>query len=198
MALVRMVAIAAGYEDCDDIDALRADPAFKIACGRAPESGLDPMSQPTLSRLENLADRRVLMAIGLAFIDLFCNSWTRVPDCIVLDIDDTDDPAHGQQILAVFNAHVGATCFQPMLSFEGHLGQARDGADPARQAAVGQRDRLQTAPRDRPHPYALAAGENRASRYRLTCRICSGRPAGTGSCPIGTPTTLALPTKTRI
>jgi hypothetical protein len=39
------------------------------------------MSQLTLSRLENLAARRVLMAIGLAFIDLFCKSWTRVPRC---------------------------------------------------------------------------------------------------------------------
>src|SRR5713226_5829853 len=37
MATARMVAITAGYEDCDDIDALRTDPAFKIACGRAPE-----------------------------------------------------------------------------------------------------------------------------------------------------------------
>ena len=89
MAMARMVAIAAGYEDCDDIDALRTDPAFKIACGRAPESGLDLMSQPTLSRLENLADRRTLKRIGLGFIDLFCNNWDRVPDRIVLDIDDT-------------------------------------------------------------------------------------------------------------
>ena len=34
MALARMMAIAAGYEDCDDLDSLRTDPAFKIACGR--------------------------------------------------------------------------------------------------------------------------------------------------------------------
>jgi hypothetical protein len=47
MVLARMMAIAAGYEDCDDLDALRTDPAFKIACGRAPESGQDLMSQPT-------------------------------------------------------------------------------------------------------------------------------------------------------
>jgi Transposase DDE domain group 1 len=123
MVRARMMKIAAGYEDCDDIDALRADPALKLACGRAPESGHDLMSQPTLSRLENLADRRTLMEIGLGLIDLFCRSWTRVPDRIVLDIDDTDDPAHGQQMLAVFNAHVGATCFQPMLMFEATSGK---------------------------------------------------------------------------
>jgi hypothetical protein len=49
----RLFAIACGYEDCDDLDVLRVDPAFKLACGRLPESGRDLMSQPTLSRLEN-------------------------------------------------------------------------------------------------------------------------------------------------
>jgi len=123
MVLARIMAIAAGYEDCDDLDVLRSDPAFKIACGRRPETGRNLMSQPTLSRLENLADRRTLVEIGTGFIDLFCKSWTRVPDRIVLDIDDTDDPAHGQQVLALFNAHVGATCFQPMLIFEATSGK---------------------------------------------------------------------------
>jgi hypothetical protein len=49
MVEARMLMIAAGYEDCDDIDALRADPALKIACGRCPVTGADLMSQPTLS-----------------------------------------------------------------------------------------------------------------------------------------------------
>ena len=123
MVMARMLAIAAGYEDCDDLDRLRTDPAFKLACGREPETGPDLMSQPTLSRLENLADRRTLVEIGFGFIDLFCKSWDHVPDRIELDIDDTDDPAHGQQDLAIFNAHVGATCFQPMLIFEATSGK---------------------------------------------------------------------------
>lgn len=46
MVLSRMVMIAAGYEDCDEIDVLRSDPAFKIAIGRAPDSGANLMSQP--------------------------------------------------------------------------------------------------------------------------------------------------------
>ena len=72
MALARMVMIAAGYEDCDDIDTLKADPAFKIAVGRAPDSDADLMSQPTLSRLENLANWRSLARIGLNLIDQLC------------------------------------------------------------------------------------------------------------------------------
>jgi hypothetical protein len=102
MALARMVMIAAGYEDCDDIDTLRTDPAFKIALGRGPDSGADLMSQPTLSRLENLAGWRGLARIGLNMIDLFCRSYAQPPNAIVLDIDDTNDPVHGQQELALF------------------------------------------------------------------------------------------------
>ncbi len=56
----RMFAIACGYEDCDDLDVLRFDPAFKLACGRLPETGRDLMSQPTLSRLENAPSWREL------------------------------------------------------------------------------------------------------------------------------------------
>lgn len=123
MALARMVMIAAGYEDCDDIDALRFDPVFKIACGRKPETGADLMSQPTLSRLENLADWRALHRIGLGMIDLFCRSFARIPARIVLDIDDTDDPVHGQQELALFNTHAGGYCFQPIHIFEASSGK---------------------------------------------------------------------------
>jgi hypothetical protein len=37
----RMLAIACGYEDADDLDQLRTDPGFKLACGRLPDSGSD-------------------------------------------------------------------------------------------------------------------------------------------------------------
>jgi Transposase DDE domain group 1 len=77
MALARMLMIAA--EDCDDVNALRIDPALKIAVGRAPDSGADLISQPTLSRLENLADRRALARIGLGQIDLYCRSFKTPP-----------------------------------------------------------------------------------------------------------------------
>ena len=53
MIRARIFAIACGYEDCNDFGPLRADPAFKLACGHLPETGADLASQPTLSRLEN-------------------------------------------------------------------------------------------------------------------------------------------------
>jgi len=49
-----------GDEYCDDLDVLRFDPAFKLACGRLAETGRDLMSQPTLSRIENAPSWREL------------------------------------------------------------------------------------------------------------------------------------------
>jgi len=123
MVTARMMAIAAGHEDGDDLDELRHDPAMKIALDRAPETGLGLPSQPTISRLENIADVRALWRIGMGLIDLFCRSFTTPPDRIALDIDDTDDLVHGDQQLALFNAHAGGHCFQPIHIFEGNSGK---------------------------------------------------------------------------
>ena len=54
----RILAIACGFEDADDLDRLRSDPAFKLACDRLPDSGRDLCSQPTVSRWENAPSLR--------------------------------------------------------------------------------------------------------------------------------------------
>ena len=54
----RVFQIACGYDDQDDSDTLREDPLLKLCCGSLPESGLDPASQPTISRMENAATMR--------------------------------------------------------------------------------------------------------------------------------------------
>ena len=123
MVTARMIAIACGYEDCDDLDALKSDPAMKIACGRLPETGADLMSQPTLSRLENTPDWRALARIGLGLVDLFATSFRRMPKQIILDIDETCDPTHGAQQLSLFNAHYDTRCFLPIVVFDGLTGK---------------------------------------------------------------------------
>jgi hypothetical protein len=123
MIRARMFAIACGYEDCDDLDTLRFDPAFKLACGRLAETGDDLMSQPTLSRLENAPSWRALGRMGLSLIDLFCASFKAVPARMVLDIDDTSDAVHGGQQLALFNAHYDDYCFQPIHIFDAATGK---------------------------------------------------------------------------
>ena len=114
MLRFRMLAIACGYEDADDCDALRADPLFKLASGHAPESGRDLCSQPTMSRLENAPSRIEVARMTAALVDIFCRSFPAPPAAITLDIDDTCDPVHGHQQLSLFNAHYDTRCFLPV------------------------------------------------------------------------------------
>ena len=110
----RMLAIACGYEDGDDLDHLRTDPGFKLACGRLPDSGRDLCSQPTVSRLENTPDLRQVIRLTYALVDLYCASYPSPPGAVTLDIDDTVDVVHGHQQLSLFNAHYDERCFLPI------------------------------------------------------------------------------------
>src|ERR1700712_5324213 len=127
----RMLAIACGYEDADDLDHLRTDPGFKLACGRLPDSGTDLCSQPTVSRWENAPSLREVVRMTYAMIDTYCASYKRPPRAVTLDIDDTLDVVHGEagkgsrgaadgiarrghQQLSLFNAHYDERCFLPI------------------------------------------------------------------------------------
>ena len=110
----RMLAIACGYEDADDLDHLRTDPGFKLACGRLPDTGRDLCSQPTVSRWENAPSLREVVRLTYAMVDLYCASYLRPPKAVTLDIDDTVDVVHGHQQLSLFNAHHDERCFMPI------------------------------------------------------------------------------------
>ena len=110
----RIFAIACGYEDANDLDRLRSDPAFKLACGQLPDTGPDLCSQPTLSRMENLPDLRTVIRLGHVLVDLWLSSYRAPPACVTLDIDDTLDVVHGHQQLSLFNAHHDERCFLPI------------------------------------------------------------------------------------
>jgi hypothetical protein len=123
MIRFRVLLTAAGYPDANDCDALRRDPAFKMAVGRLPETGRSLCSQPTMCRLENLPTVTALKRMMAAMVELFCDSFAEVPNRIVLDIDDTCDPAHGRQQLAAFNAHYDERCFLPIHVYEAITGK---------------------------------------------------------------------------
>lgn len=123
MIRFRALMIAAGYEDANDCDALRDDPAFKLAVGRLPDSGPELCSQPTMSRLENLPTKTALKRMMDAMIELFCQSFEAVPRRILLDIDDTLDRVHGGQQLTLFNAHHDSRCFLPIHIYEATTGK---------------------------------------------------------------------------
>jgi DDE family transposase len=110
----RIFAIACGYEDADDLDRLRSDPALKLACGRLPDTDRDLCSQPTVSRWENAPNLRDLIRLMGVMIDLYCASYAKPPDAVTLDIDDTVDVVHGHQQLSQFNAHYDERCFLPI------------------------------------------------------------------------------------
>jgi hypothetical protein len=123
MIRFRSLLIAAGYEDANDCDALRDDPAFKMAVGRLPETGPELCSQPTMSRLENLPGPIGLKRMMNAMVHLFCDSFAEVPRRILLDIDDTLDRVHGGQQLSLFHAHHDSRCFLPMHIYEATTGK---------------------------------------------------------------------------
>src|ERR687883_475952 len=95
----RVFQIACGYADQNDASTLRSDPLLKLVCGQLPESGADLASQPTLSRLENAVDRHACQALAEALVTLYIRERQRLgePTRLVLDLDGTDDPTHGDQ-----------------------------------------------------------------------------------------------------
>jgi hypothetical protein len=119
----RIFAIACGYEDANDLDLLRSDPAFKLACGRLPDSGPDLCSQPTCSRLENLPDLKTVIRLGGVLVDLWLSSHATPPENVTLDIDDTVDVVHGHQQLSLFNGHHDERCFLPIHIYEAGTGR---------------------------------------------------------------------------
>ena len=80
----RILAIACGYEDGDDLDRLRGDPTFKLACGRLPDTGIDLCSQPTVSRWENAPSLRDLIRLMRVMVDLYCASYPVPPAAVTL------------------------------------------------------------------------------------------------------------------
>jgi hypothetical protein len=118
----RVYGILAGYEDCNDHDALRTDPVFKMIADRLPED--DPLaSQPTLSRLENSVAPAALFRLIDLMIDLGVQRLKAthagtLPKRVTIDLDPTDDPAHGVQQLALFHGFYDQYQYYPMIISE--------------------------------------------------------------------------------
>jgi hypothetical protein len=120
----RVFQIACGYEDQDDADRLRTDPLLKLVCGRAPEQ-TDLASQPTLSRLENAVDAKACYRLARALVAVYLQAREQagVPQHLVLDLDGTDDPAHGRQEGVAYHGYYGQYIYHPLFIFDGGTGQ---------------------------------------------------------------------------
>lgn len=119
----RIYQICCGYEDANDSNGLRKDPALKMALGRLPAQGDDLASQPTISRLENQITDKELEKMKDVFVDHFISSYDEDPEVIVLDFDDTNNTVHGGQQESLFNNYYGEYCFMPLHVYEGISGK---------------------------------------------------------------------------
>jgi hypothetical protein len=142
----RLYQIALGYADCNDADRLRHDPLLKSVCDRTPQAG-GLSSQPTLSRFENAVDASTVRAVLREVEEQYVRSFARPPEVIVLDIDSTDDPTHGQQQLSFFHGYYDQHMYHPLLIFDGESGQLvsavlRPGNAHAARGAMGVLRRL--------------------------------------------------------
>jgi hypothetical protein len=117
MARQRIYQIAAGYEDCNDADFLRIDPALRLATGKGHGFGA---SQSMLSRFE---DELLGNEWGLTALD---NALLQSTDALlrrrnkrrlIMDVDSTEDPVHGNQEQVAYNGHFGRSCFHPLFCF---------------------------------------------------------------------------------
>ena len=145
----RVFGIALGYEDLIDHDELRHDPLMAVLAGKlearredcAPVAGKSTLNRLELSVLVPTRYHKIShnpKAINELLVDLFLEAQGRAPEQIILDLDATDDPLHGEQEGRFFNAYYDCYCYLPLYVFCGrHLLAAklrcanRDAADGA-------------------------------------------------------------------
>jgi len=114
MARERIYGICQDYEDANDLDMLRDDPALKTACKRLPKSGEALASQPTISRFENMPSAKEMARMAVAMAERVITQLPEGTRRVIIDVDPTEDPCHGQQEFEFFNGHYGSHCYLPV------------------------------------------------------------------------------------
>src|SRR3954452_21693161 len=126
----RVFGIALGYEDLNDHDELRHDPLMAVLAGKlearrqdcAPVAGKSTLNRLELSCLEPTRYHKIShnpVAIKGLFVDLFLEAHDRAPNQIILDLDATDDPVHGEQEGRFFHGYYDCYCYLPLYVFCG-------------------------------------------------------------------------------
>jgi len=143
----RVYGLALGYEDLNDHDELRRDPLLAVLAEKADPTGGSRArrrdrgkalaGKSTLNRLELTAAvvkkkerykkiRLEMEAVDRLLVEIFLEAYAEPPEEIVLDLDATDDPLHGNQEGRFFHGYYGHYCYLPLYIFAGdHLLCAR-------------------------------------------------------------------------
>jgi Transposase DDE domain group 1 len=112
----RVFMMMLGYEDANDVTHLQHDPLFKDVLQT------DLASQPTISRFENSLDKHSIFELGNAWVDYYVSSL-QGRKRIVIDVDATDDPTHGNQQMSMFNGYYGQFMLNELFFHDGETGQ---------------------------------------------------------------------------
>jgi hypothetical protein len=126
----RVFGIALGYEDLNDHDELRHDPMMAVLAGKleatredcAPVAGKSTLNRLELSRLQPTRYHKICqnpIAIKRLLVDLFLEAQEHAPREIILDLDATDDPVHGNQEGRFFHGYYNCYCYLPLYIFCG-------------------------------------------------------------------------------
>ena len=135
--------ILAGYPDFNDAQSLRDDPLFQILSDVSPDADNPLASGSTLARFQYaytrrqaelpLEERSVLLEVRAAqtsrikilndyLVELFIRTRRTPPSEIVLDVDASDDPVHGQQTLSGYHGYYRQHQYLPLYVYDGATG----------------------------------------------------------------------------
>lgn len=140
----RVYQILAGYPDCNDAQMLRSDPLMQTLVNVSPDDD-DPTlaSGSTLARFDYAYTRREagrppeerevlqeqqaarnerLRLLNDYLVALFVRTRLQPPSRVIIDMDATDDPTHGQQVLSFFHGYYEQYQYFPLLVFDGDTG----------------------------------------------------------------------------
>jgi hypothetical protein len=108
----RVFCLCQGYEDGNDASYLKNDPLF------ADTLEGQMASQPTVSGFENRFDKKAIWDLCNAWLDRYVSSLQGRKE-ITIDVDATDDPAHGGQQLSMFNGYYGQLMYNELFFHDG-------------------------------------------------------------------------------
>lgn len=165
----RLYGICCGYEDLNDHDRLRHDPLMQTAVGKAEELA----SSPTFSRLETRATRRDAVALNKVLVEQFIASFTTAPSELILDIDASDVPLHGEQEQSQFHGYYDHYCYLPLYVFCGQAMLAcllrPSRIDGAKHAAAVVKLLVTMLRKAWPEAHIIIRGDSGFCRQRLLC-----------------------------
>src|SRR5713101_7568125 len=128
----RVYGLALGYEDLNDHEQLRHDPLLAVLVEKGDASRERLAGKSTLNRLELTAAqvasqeryKKIVLdhgAVDRLLVDLFLQAHEQAPEQIILDLDATDDPLHGNQEGRFFHGYYGHYCYLPLYIFCGEF-----------------------------------------------------------------------------